>query len=109
MQTVMVICPHADDAAAFCGGTVARFADANAFGGSPLDAAAAAADDEKKEVGSLRRRARNSRVRASHRAASSSSVKNAKPAARTTTRGAHEFVFDAARASAERSSAGSPR
>ena len=28
MRTVMVMCPHADDAAAFCGGTVAKFADA---------------------------------------------------------------------------------
>lgn len=27
MKTVLVIAPHADDAAAFCGGTVARFAD----------------------------------------------------------------------------------
>ena len=27
MQTAMVISPHADDAAAFCGGTIAKFAD----------------------------------------------------------------------------------
>ena len=61
--------------------TVARFADANAFGGSPLDDDAA--DDEKKEVGNHRRRARNSRVRASHRAASGAcSDANAAAAAR---------------------------